>query len=114
MCIRLYSSAARKVSTRAGLSVRDEASGMRPRRGTTIVGMGEGGAICMLPLSPASRSEPMYIAIDGCAVEGGLSVACPCTRAKSSTSVAVRIPTSSRRPSRVITNVFSAALGFSA
>jgi hypothetical protein len=113
MCIRLYSSAARKVSTRAGLSVRDEASGMRPRRGTTIVGMGEGGAICMLPLSPA-RSEPMYIAIDGCAVEGGLSVACPCTRAKSSTSVALRIPTSSRRPSRVITNVFSSALGFSA
>jgi hypothetical protein len=34
---------------------------MLPRRGTTIVGMGEGGAICMLPLSPA-RSEPMYIA----------------------------------------------------
>jgi hypothetical protein len=111
MCIRLYSSAARNVFTRAVLSVRDEASGM-PRRGTTIVGMGEGGAICMLPLSP-DRSEPMYIAIDGCAVEGGLSVACPCTRARSSTSVAVRIPTSSRRPSRVITNVFS-ALGFSA
>lgn len=107
MCIRLYSSAARNVFTRAVLSVRDEASGM-PRRGTTIVGMGEGGAICMLPLSP-DRSEP----IDGCAVEGGLSVACPCTRARSSTSVAVRIPTSSRRPSRVITNVFS-ALGFSA